>query len=240
MVNEISNMSFITQQSNMDILDKDPALYLPEIPVEQLRKQFVPTDPQYYTIERYEEFLEERRKLLCAGLNKFLDKYYINPEKSAIPEDLSNYNDDIETIEFALRDLIDQKLNEAAEEDPYIEFISQHIREKVDGRLLNWLMKNPGEDSTQFKNIRRKLDFFDLQEYKDIIVSKPVWQVFESNFGSKSVLENRFNQLAELRNSIRHSRDITEATLKDGEAAISWFNSVLRSIIKPNQLIIQD
>jgi hypothetical protein len=240
MVNEISNMSFITQQSNIEILDKDPALYLPEIPTEQLRKQFVPTDPQYYTIERYEEFLEERRKLLCNGLNKFLDKYYINPEKSAIPEDLTNYNDDIETIEFALRDLIDQKLNEAAEEDPYIEFISQNIREKVDGRLLNWLMKNPGEDSTQFKSIRRKLDFFDLQEYKDIIVSKPVWQVFESNFGSKSVLENRFNQLAELRNSIRHSRDITEATLKDGEAAISWFNSVLRSIIKPNQLIIQD
>jgi hypothetical protein len=240
MVNEISNMSFITQQSNMDILDKDPALYLPEIPKEQLRKQFVPTDPQYYTIERYEEFLEERRKLLCNGLNKFLDKYYVNPEKSAIPEDLTSYNNDIETIEFALRDLIDQKLNEAAEEDPYIEFISQHIREKVDGRLLNWLMKNPGEDSTQFKNIRRKLDFFDLQEYKDIIVSKLVWQVFESNFGSKSILENRFNQLAELRNSIRHSRDITEATLKDGEAAIAWFNSVLRSIIKPNQLIIQD
>ena len=240
MVNEISNMSFVTQQSNMDILDKDPALYLPQIPVEQLRKQFVPTDPQYYTIERYEEFLEERRKLLCNGLNKFLDKYYINPEKSVIPEDLSNYNDDIETVEFALRDLINQKLNDAAEKDPYVEFISQHIREKVDGRLLNWLMKNPGEDSSQFKNIRRKLDFFDLQEYKDVVVSKHVWQLFESNFGSKSVLENRFNQLAELRNSIRHSRDLTEATLKDGEAAISWFNSVLRSIIKPNQLIIQD
>jgi hypothetical protein len=51
---------------------------------------------------------------------------------------------------------------------------------------------------------------------------------------------NRFSQLGELRNSIRHSRDITEATLKDGEAAISWFNSVLRNFIKPNQLIVED
>ena len=240
MVNEISNMSFITQQSNMSILDKDPALYLPEIPVEQLRKQFVPTDPKYYTIENYEEFLEERRKLLCTGLNKFLDKYYINHEKSSIPEDLTSYNDEIETIEFALRDLISQKLNDSCEIDAYTEFISQHIIDKVDGRALNWLKKNPGEDNVQFKNIRRKLDFFDLQEYKDVITSKIVWQLFEDNFGSKGVLMNRFSQLGELRNGIRHSRDITEATLKDGEAAISWFNSVLRSIIKENQLEIQD
>ena len=51
---------------------------------------------------------------------------------------------------------------------------------------------------------------------------------------------NRFSQLGELRNGIRHSRDITEATLKDGEAAISWFNSVLRVFIKTNQLELQD
>jgi hypothetical protein len=240
MVNEISNMAFITQQSNMEILDKDPALYLPEINIEQLRKQFVPTNPKYYAVENYEEFLEERRKLLCVGLNKFLDKYYVNKDKSSIPEDLSSFNDDIETIEFALRDLLDQKLNDAAEEDAYIEFIPQHISDKVDDRILNWLMKNPGEDNAQFKNLRRKLDFFDLQEYKDVITSKLVWQLFESNFGSKGVLMNRFSQLGELRNSIRHSRDITEATLKDGEAAISWFNSILRGIIKTNQLIIQE
>jgi len=240
MVNEISNMSFITQQSNMSILDKDPALYLPEIPVEQLRKQFVPTDPKYYSIEHYEEFLEERRKLLCSGLNKFLDKYHINQDKSAIPEDLTSYNNEIETIEFALRDLIDQKLNDAAEEDAYSEFIPQHIIDKVDDRILNWLKKNPGEDNSQFKSIRRKLDFFDLQEYKDVITSKIVWQLFEDNFGSKGVLMNRFSQLGELRNGIRHSRDITEATLKDGEAAISWFNSVLRSNIKEKQVQTQD
>lgn len=240
MVNEIANMSFITQQSNMEILATDPSLYLPKIDKEQLRKQFVPTDEKLYTIENYELFLDERRKLLCSGLNKFLDKYYIGKDKNEIPEDLSSYNKEIEFIELALRELLSQKLDEASEENSFEEFINQNIREKVNGRVLNWLMKNPGEDSTQFQDLRRKLDFFDLQEYKDVIVSKTVWQLFESNFGNKSVLENRFNQLAELRNSIRHSRDITEATLKDGEAAISWFNSILRNIIKPNQLIIQD
>lgn len=240
MVNEISNMAFITQQSNMDILAKDPALYLPEIATEQLRKQFVPTDSKYYGIENYEEFLEERRKLLCNGLNKFLDKYYINSKKNSIPEDLSSYNDEIEIIEFALRDLISQKMKDSCEIDAYSEFIPQHLIDKVDRRILNWIKKNPGEGDHQFKNIRRKLDFFDLQEYNEAITSKTVWQLFEDNFGSKAVLMNRFSQLGELRNSIRHSRDITEATLKDGEAAISWFNSVLRNFIKPNQLIVED
>lgn len=236
LVNEISNMSFITQQSNIEILASDPAIYLPKIDQMQLRKQFVPTNEELYTIENYQLFLEERRKLLCNGLNKFLDQYYLSKDKNAIPEDLTSYNNEIELIEFALRDLISLKLSDASEEDAYSEFIPQHIIDKVNGRILNWLMKNPGEDNAQFTNIRRKLDFFDLQEYKDVITSKMVWNLFEDNFGSKGVLMNRFSQLGELRNGIRHSRDITEATLKDGEAAISWFNSVLRNIIKENQL----
>ncbi len=240
LVNEISNMSFITQQSNIDILDADPAIYLPKIDQIQLRKQFVPTNEENYTIDNYELFLEERRKLLCKGLNKFLTQYYLSKDENAIPEDLTSYNNEIEVIEFALRDLISLKLTDASDEDAYLEFIPQHIIDKVNGRILNWIMKNPGEDNAQFTDIRRRLDFFDLHEYKDVITSKIVWNLFEDNFGSKRVLMNRFSQLGELRNSIRHSRDITEATFKDGEAAISWFTSVLRSIIKTNRLELKD
>ncbi|WP_343330519.1 GmrSD restriction endonuclease domain-containing protein [Polaribacter staleyi] len=235
LVNEISNMSFITQQSNIEILASDPAKYLPKIDQIQLRKQFVPTNEKLYTIDNYELFLEERRKLLCKGLNKFLEQYYVSKDKNEIPEDLTTYNNEIEIVEFALRDLISQKLEDAAEEDSYSEFIPRHILDKANGRILSWLKKNPGEDNAQFTKIRRKLDFFDLQEYKDVITSKITWNLFEDNFGTKGVLMNRFSQLGELRNGIRHSRDITEATLKDGEAAISWFNSVLRNIIKEKQ-----
>jgi len=34
--------------------------------------------------------------------------------------------------------------------------------------------------------------------------------------------------LANLRNSIRHSRAVDEITRKDGEAAIAWFEQVLK------------
>ena len=37
----------------------------------------------------------------------------------------------------------------------------------------------------------------------------------------------KFNQLAELRNGLRHSRTVDEVTRKEGEAAILWFGQVL-------------
>lgn len=68
-----------------------------------------------------------------------------------------------------------------------------------------------------------------MQEYFDIISSKSNWGLFEENFGSKGILQNRFSQLGELRNGIRHSRGATDIAIKDGEAAISWFDSILRT-----------
>lgn len=228
LINEIGNIAFITQESNISILAKDPKEYLPKIDAEQLRKQFVPTDEALYSLERYEEFLEKRRELLCKGINSFLSSYYDDNKRSEVSTDLEHYNIKIEKIELAIRDLISEKLNNAAELDAYCELVPDHLKVKAEGRINSWMSKNPGEDQSQFIELRRRLDFFDLQEYFDLISSKTNWVLFEENFGSKGVLQNRFNQLAELRNGIRHSRGATDIAVKDGEAAISWFDSILR------------
>lgn len=236
MVNEIANIAFITKDSNLEILTTDPAEYLPKIDAEQLKKQFVPTDSSLHSIDNYELFLDERRKLICDGINRFLASYFENNTGTEVPRDLKHFNNEIERIEIALRALIADTLDNEAENDAYQEYIPGHIKEKAEGRIKGWLAKNPGEEKAQFENLRRKLDFFDLQEYKDIIISKDTWNYFESKFGSKGVLMNRFSQLGELRNSIRHSRDITEATFKDGEAAIAWFGPILRAYLKKQML----
>lgn len=229
MINEIANIAFITQESNMEILDRDPKEYLPEIDATQLRKQFVPTDEKLYELDVYEQFLEARRELLCNGINNFLASYFTDGKHSGIPKDLEHYDEKIEQIELDLRDLIANKLDGAAELDAYQEFIPQHLKDNVEGKIKSWISKNPGEDKAQFLVLRRKLDFFDLQEYFDLMSAKPVWPFFEQTFLSKGNLQIRFSQLGELRNSIRHSRGATEIAIKDGEAAISWFNSILRS-----------
>jgi hypothetical protein len=237
MVNEIANIAFITQKSNIKILDGDPSEYLPKIDPEQLRKQFVPTDSSLYTLDNYEMFLEQRRKKLTDGINNFLKSYYEDFSKDVKNQDLQHYDEEIENIEISLRNIITDRLELACEIDAYQEMIPNHIKEKVNGRIKNWLGKNPGEDKSQFYDLRRRMDFFDMQEYKDIIVSKPAYPSFEEIFGSKGTLEVRFNQIAELRNSIRHSRDVTDATIKDGEAAILWFTSIIRPYMKKSELV---
>ena len=236
LVNEIANIAFITQQSNMDILDGDPAEYLPKIDAEQLRKQFVPTDSSLYTVDNYELFLEKRRKKLIEGINSFLRSFYKDSAKGTINQDLQHYDQEIEKIEISLRNILAERLEFACELDAFAELIPNHVKEKVNARVKNWLGKNPGEDKSQFYDLRRKLDFFDMQEYKDVIAAKQNYPSFEELFGKKGTLEIRFNQIAELRNSIRHSRDVTDATIKDGEAAIAWFGSVIMPYVKKIEL----
>lgn len=236
MINEISNMAYITQQSNMEILDGAPSDYLPKIDANELRKQFVPLDETLYTLENFERFLEERRRLLCDGINRFLKSYYEDSATDEIPRDLEPLNQKIESIEVALRDLLAAELDNAAEEDSYREFVPQHLKDKIDGRIKAWLKKNPGEDEGQFSTFRSRLNYFDLQEYNDLMQSKEVWPLLQERFGVKPLLQQRIAQLAELRNCIRHSRNLTEVALKEGEAAIAWFNSILRPILKEEQV----
>jgi hypothetical protein len=73
------------------------------------------------------------------------------------------------------------------------------------------------------------LEFLDLRELQDVICSKATWSRFSAVFATKETLATRFSQLAGLRNAIRHSRTITDITLKDGEAALLWFEQALQS-----------
>lgn len=88
--------------------------------------------------------------------------------------------------------------------------------------------KNAAIDLEQYKQLSKRLEFADLRELQDIITNKTLWVDFESRFLNKEVLLGKFNQLAELRNGIRHSRTVDEITRKEGEASVLWFEQVLK------------
>lgn len=227
LINEIANNALITQKSNIKILDRDPAEYLPEIDPEQLRKQFVPTEKELYTLDNYELFLEKRRKLISDGINEFLASFYDFHSESKIASDMQHYDEAIERIEIGVRDKIDLVLTNAAEDDPIEEFFPPHIKQKVKEKIDRHLAKNPGEQKEDYESLRAILNFFDVNEYKELITNKINWAYFQEVFGKKELLLNKFVQLGELRNSIRHSRDVNEVIQKEGEAAIAWFESIL-------------
>jgi hypothetical protein len=68
-----------------------------------------------------------------------------------------------------------------------------------------------------------------LRELQDAILSAPLWSKFQGRFVNKETLVGKFNELAELRNGVRHSRSVDEITQKEGEAGIIWFERVLRN-----------
>ena len=77
LVNEIANRAFLTGTSNISLGNEEPASYLPRIEENYpgaIEKQFVPTNPELWHLERYEDFLQERRWLLAKAINERMDE----------------------------------------------------------------------------------------------------------------------------------------------------------------------
>lgn len=74
-VNAVANFCFLTKDTNLQISDRLPEEYFPEIEAQHpgaLASQWVPTDPALWRLDRYHEFLEARRELLAAEANRQL------------------------------------------------------------------------------------------------------------------------------------------------------------------------
>lgn len=71
-VNALANFCFLTKDTNLNISDRLPEAYFPE--VEQahpgvLASQWIPMDPALWKMESFREFLEARKALLAAEVN---------------------------------------------------------------------------------------------------------------------------------------------------------------------------
>ena len=75
-VNALANFCFLTKDTNLDIRDRLPEKYFPEIEAAHpgaLASQWIPMDEGLWKIERFPEFLEARKVLLAAELNRRME-----------------------------------------------------------------------------------------------------------------------------------------------------------------------
>ena len=230
MVNELSNIALLTSATNHSIFNNDPAVYLPEVDKEQLKKQFVPLESELWqmTSESYQVFVQERRRQLSEGINAFLNELYQGQSQIQVSKDVEQWRQKVEAMEMAIRKLIVDVAADHEEDIDLKDYIPHHFADKLEGRIKAHLKNNPSETAESFQALPEKLKFFDLSEYCELIVSKQNWPLFEPFFGSKGALQSRFSQLQNLRNTLAHNRDLTDVIIKDGEAAILWFSSTLR------------
>jgi hypothetical protein len=133
---------------------------------------------------------------------------------------LADLDSRIQKIELQLRALIASLLNPAQ--------LPTDVMQKVNERMLQAAKKDVARGADYYKTLPTLLEFFDLRELERTITNRALWPKFEARFATKEALIAKFAPLAELRNAIRHSRSMDEIMRMEGEAAIIWFERVLK------------
>ena len=76
-VNAIVNFTFLTQETNLEVLRQNPEKYIPAYEKKFpgiMASHWIPMDPELWKVENYHEFLAERRRLLADAANTFLEQ----------------------------------------------------------------------------------------------------------------------------------------------------------------------
>jgi hypothetical protein len=231
-IHTILNRTPLTADTNRNVIgDRLPNEYLPELITDSgertvrsiLESHFISPVAQTilmrepFTVNDFEEFITERQRTLQEAIENLLIK-----ERLDLSPQLRELDEKIERVELGLRCTIVEVLDDDTLAIP------SHIAQLVDERVQRAVRKNAALDADYYQTLNGKLEYFDLRELQSTITNKAIWPRFEPRFHSKEPLNAKFDQLAELRNGIRHSRTVDEVTRKEGEAAILWFEQVLR------------
>lgn len=231
-INTILNRTPLTADTNRKkIADNLPNVYLQELikdngekkVLEILQSHFISQtalkillrDP--FTPDDFDEFITERQRTIQDAIENLLIK-----QRLGLPMNLREIDAEIEDTELELRNVIIKALGNDALALP------QHVQQKIDERLQRASKKNASLDMEYYQTLEGKLEYCDLRELQDIITSKKTWPEFQSCFSNKKALVGKFDQLAEVRNSIRHSRTVDEVTRMEGKASLLWFKKVLK------------
>jgi hypothetical protein len=231
LIGSILNRTPLTADTNRHVIKaRLPNAYLPEL-IEQngestvraiLESHFI--SPAAFDIllrnpfgpDDFEAFISERQRTLQDAIENLLIK-----ERLDLTPQLRDLDATTEQVELSVRKAVETALGGDGSQVP------QHVLQKVDERITRAAKKSAALDMDRYQTLAGKLEYFDLRELQDTITSKTLWPQFEPRFANKESLITKFDQLAELRNGIRHSRAVSDIVRKEGEAAILWFKHVL-------------
>lgn len=229
-INSILNRTPLSANSNRNVIkDRLPNQYLPEL-IEQNGEEMVRALLEAHLIsskgleillrdpfgpQDFQEFLSERQRTITNAIESLLVK-----ERLDLPPDLRRLDERIEAVELTLRTVIVTALSDQGE-------LPAAIEQAVQERIQRASARNPALELDRFESLTARVEYCDLRELEAVIKNRTLWEQFAPTFSKKDLVAKRFDQLTEVRNGIRHSRAVDEVALREGEAAILWFEQVL-------------
>jgi hypothetical protein len=218
LIHTILNRTPLSADTNRKIInDRLPNKYLPELMANNgdtavraiLESHFISPaalkillrDP--FTPDDFEAFIVERQRTIQEAIENLLIK-----ERLDLSPHLRELDESIEQTELALRRIIVKTFNEDASQFP------SHVRQKIDERIQGAAKKNAALDTDHYQTLAGMLEFCDLREIQETIISKASWSQFESRFINKETLVAKFGQLAELSAFRRIKRRDSDNTVR--------------------------
>lgn len=225
MVNQVANLAFLSQRANARISASAPDGYLSTIQTSWLQAQYVPTDPALWTLDRYEDFVFERRKAIASAINDLLASLTDVP--APILSDLTRQLEArLGAVEQSLRDLIESRLYANWGASAWKRCVPSDIQRKVDERIQLRIKRNPFEQDA-YDTFAAKLAQCQFSDYSVIIRSN--WALFEDVFSDKAAFDRQFVALQEARNATAHHREMNEGEQHLALGSLYWVERCLRA-----------
>ncbi len=221
MKDSIVNIAFIPAQTNKSFKDKAPSEYIEKLTNEELNTAFrthlIPDYKQSGLMENdLQKFLKYRSEQIVNLIKSFVGEF-TTVEKGMLEDESKQ----VDEFEKTIRGFIHAKLS-AIENNYWNNKLPKDFTEKVEERITTWLQKHPHEKREQVD----PLDFCQIMDYFKIIRS--TWETFEPIFKSRTEIEKHLLHINELRNAVKHTRQLDLPTKKLAEGSLLWFEQVIK------------
>ncbi len=226
LVNQVANLAFLSQKANARIADSDPSIYLAQIDEARLRAQFVPLDHSLWTLERFEDFVRERRRLLADAINQLLQSLVDGAALWPVNE-AALLENRLDVLERQIRELITERLTEAFGALAWEHGLAPEMQRTLQGHIATRVANNPFE-AERYDTLLARLQHSMMSDYPKII--KRNWDLFKDVFGNLERFEQCTKAAIEVRNGLKHDRELNASERALGEGALLWLEECLRRV----------
>ncbi len=237
-VDQVANLVFLASPISKATSKRLPAEYLPEIDEQRLKAQYVPLQRELWALDKFEDTMLQRRKMLADAINQLLQS--LTEDKHLwVHSPVEVMEARVSIIEQKMRQLVEYRLNEAKGENAWKQLVPNDIRVQVEERIKSHQKNKPFEISL-YQALSARLVFCQFSDYFKIIRMKTNWPLFEDVFGAEQAIDKYSGLAIEARNALKHGRDLTHVDLTSAEAGLTWLEACLSKVKFEEESEVED